>query len=283
VSLPEPADLIICDHVGYFGIDYGLVELMADARRRFLKPGGRMIPGRLRLHLAAIESPRCHGLATGWARPEVPPEFHWLQDLGTNNRYAVDLTAEEVLHSTPLGEIDLREDQPPFFSWSCELELPRDGVMHGLAGWFECELAEDVWMTNSPLSEAAIDRHQAFLPLREPLHVGKGDRIKATVMIRPSDNLLAWDVQHMATGQRQAMTTWKGDLLTDTRLKRAHPEHVPVPNRYARALSVVLGYCDGQRTLAEIRALIAEHHPDLLPSPQETERFVTSVTNGYVE
>ena len=39
VELPEPVDLVICDHVGYFGFDYGIVETLADARRRFLKPG----------------------------------------------------------------------------------------------------------------------------------------------------------------------------------------------------------------------------------------------------
>ena len=33
------------------------------------------------------------------------------------------------------------------------MTIERDGVMHGLGGWFECELAEGVWMTNSPLSE----------------------------------------------------------------------------------------------------------------------------------
>ena len=35
VELPEEVDLVICDHVGYFGFDYGIVETLQDARRRF--------------------------------------------------------------------------------------------------------------------------------------------------------------------------------------------------------------------------------------------------------
>ena len=70
VDLPEPVDVVICDHVGYFGFDYGLVETMADARHRFLKkPGGRLIPGRLQLQLGAVESDKCRQLAEGWQAP----------------------------------------------------------------------------------------------------------------------------------------------------------------------------------------------------------------------
>ena len=45
VELPEPAHpREICDQVGYFGFDYGIVDTLQDARRRFLKPGGRRYP-----------------------------------------------------------------------------------------------------------------------------------------------------------------------------------------------------------------------------------------------
>ena len=34
VELPERADVVICDHVGFFGFDYGLIELLSDALSR---------------------------------------------------------------------------------------------------------------------------------------------------------------------------------------------------------------------------------------------------------
>ncbi|WP_169248250.1 methyltransferase domain-containing protein [Candidatus Competibacter phosphatis] len=44
IELPERVDMVICDHVGYFGFDYGIVHTLQDARRRFLKPGGDVDP-----------------------------------------------------------------------------------------------------------------------------------------------------------------------------------------------------------------------------------------------
>ena len=66
IELPERVDVVICDHVGYFGFDYGVVEFFADARKRFLKPGGTLIPSSIRLNVAAVGAQRCDELANGW-------------------------------------------------------------------------------------------------------------------------------------------------------------------------------------------------------------------------
>jgi SAM-dependent methyltransferase len=284
VELVEPVDVVICDHVGYFGFDYGLIETLADARRRFLKPGGRMIPGRLRLQLGAVESDKCHQLAEGWAAPGIPGEFHWLRQHGINTKFAVNLKADEVLAGpAELGCIDLRADSPEFFSWTTEFTVPRDGVMHGLAGWFECELAEDIWMTNSPLSAQAIKRPQAFLPIDGALAVKAGDVISVTVMARPGDHLIAWDVRHPASGRKFSHSTWLGDLLMQEQLAKTRPDHVPQLSHVARASALVLGYCDGKRNVSQIQEIVLREHPLLFPSPAEITRFVAAVLGGDTE
>ena len=278
VDLPERVDVVICDHVGYFGFDYGLIDLLADARRRFLKPGGTLIPGRLKLHVGAVESQKCRQLAEAWQAPGIPPEFHWVRQHGVNSKHAVNLRRDELLtDSAELCCIDLQADNPDFFSWSARLTVQRDGVLHGLAGWFECELAEGVWMTNSPLSDAGIDRSQAFLPIDEALPVKCGEVLDVTVMARPADHVIAWTVGHPASGRRFSHSTWKGDLLELERLARSHPEHVPQISRNAHARSLVLGYCDGQRSMAQVQNAVLRDHPALFPSTEEITRFVTTV------
>src|SRR5688572_14552112 len=55
VELPERADLVIADQMGSLGLWAGLLECFADARRRFLKPEGVLLPSKLRIDFAAVE------------------------------------------------------------------------------------------------------------------------------------------------------------------------------------------------------------------------------------
>jgi len=277
-ALPEPVELVICDHVGYFGFDYGIVDMLQDARRRFLKPGGRLIPARIRLSLGAAESKKAHVRAHGWSAEGVPPEFHWLRQYTVNEKHALTLSAENILgHAAELGDVDPYADQPDFLSWTAHLRMERDGVMHGLAGWFDCELAEGVWMTNSPLSPEAIDRPQAFLPIDEAVPVSAGDIVKATIMARPAEHLIAWVVEFPATGRRFSHSTWQGMLLSPEDLIRAHPERIPQLSHEGQARMTVLQYCDGRRTARDIERAVLQDHPTLFPSPQEISRFVMQV------
>lgn len=275
IELPERVDVVICDHVGYFGFDYGILGFLEDARKRFLKPSGTLIPSKIRLSTAAVGSQQCSDLADGWQADKVPATFHWLRQYSVNTKHAVKLERDDVLGPPALlGDIDLYSDHPDFLSWSAELSIERDGVMHGLAGWFECELAKDVWMTNSPLAEKAIQRSQAFLPIDETVNVKAGDTVKATVMARPDDNLIAWVVEFPATRQRFAHSTWQGMLLAPEDLIRANPAHIPQVSRAGQARITVMSYCDGKRTAQEIELAVLRNHPKLFPSVAEISRFV---------
>ncbi len=284
VEFVEPVDAVICDHIGYFGFDYGIVHTLQDARRRLLRPGGAVIPGRIRLEIGAVAT--CDALPPieRWRSSAVPAELHWCRQLAVNTKYAVELSADALLAGpVVLGEIDLRVDQPEFFRWSADLRIASDGVMHGLAGWFDCELAEGVWMTNSPLSDQAIDRPQAFLPIDEAVPVRTGDLVTVVVMARPADNIIAWDVEFHATRRRFRQSTWPGMMLARDDLVRANPARIPRVNRAGQAQLTILGYCDGHRTAREIGEAVLRDHPDLFPSTAETLRFVTHVLGRNTE
>lgn len=284
LELPEQVDVVICDHVGYFGFDYGIVQFLDDARRRFLKPGGKLVPSRIKLYVAAVESTQCSELVNGWRAEHVPPEFHWLQGYAANTKYAVKLDRKDLLgEPAELGVLDLYANNPAFFSWSVELHIGRDAVMHGLAGWFGCELADGVWMTNSPLSDKPINRAQAFLPMEEPVQVKAGDVVRATIMARPADNLIAWVVEFPSSGKRFSHSTWQGMLFGEEDLIRANPDRTAKLRRAGRARTTVLQYCDGKRTVKEIERLVLSNHPDLFPSSAEISSFVLRVLGRDTE
>jgi len=277
-ELPERVDVAICDHIGYFGFDYGVVGLFRDARRRLLKPGGALIPARIHLQITAVESENCRQLAEGWRAGGVPAEFHWLRVHSVNARHAVTLKREELIGPpVELGTIDFLAEEREFFSWTAELRMARSGAIHGLGGWFDCELCASVRMTNSPFAEAPIQRSQLFLPIGEPVQVKEGDLAKATVMARPADNLIAWNLEFPASRRRFSHSTWQGMLLSPEDLQRTHPARVPKPNREGLARAVVLAYCDGQRSARDIEQAVLREHPELFPSPGEISRFVARV------
>jgi len=283
-TLPEQVDVVICDHVGYFGFDYGVVHTMQDARRRFLAPGGRVIPGRIRLKLAAVESDSARAKVDRWQAEGVPREFHWLRRHAANLRHPVTLPRSALLGPpSDLGEIDLRADNPDFFRWNATLRIERGGTLHGLAGWFDCELADDVSMTNSPLSDRAIDRPQAFLAIEEPVAVHAGDEVRATIMARPADSLIAWIVELPASGRRFSHSTWPAMPSLPDDLARSRPDHVARLSHGGRARMTVLGYCDGRRTVREIEQAVLRDHPDLFPTADETARFVAQVLGRDTE
>ena len=155
--------------------------------------------------------------------------------------------------------------------------MERAGAVHGLGGWFDCDLSDSARMTNSPLAVAPIQRAQVFLPIGEPVQVKQGETARVSAMVRPADGLVRWTVGFAESGWQCSHSTWQGMLLSPEDLHRLNLGRVPKPNRKGLARGIVLGYCDGKRSASEIEQAIARDHPVLFPSPTEVSRFVARV------
>jgi protein arginine N-methyltransferase 1 len=277
-ALPERVDIVICDHVGWFGFDYDIIGLLADARRRFLKSGGVSIPLSITLKIAAVESDLCRAAAERWTTSEVPPAYRWLRQSSVNGKHSVELERGELLSApVDLGTLMLSEAQPEFLSWRVSLVAARDGVVHGLGGWFDCELSPGVRVTNSPLASDRINRPEVFLPIDSPFPVHAGDVLQASISARPGDQLLAWSATNPATGLCCTQSTWQGMLVESADIARSNPDRVPRPSAEAQARAVVLGYCDGKRSVRDIEEAVLRDHPSLFPSRREISGFVAEV------
>jgi protein arginine N-methyltransferase 1 len=278
LSLPEKVDVVISDHAGYFGFDYGVLALLADARKRFLLPDGRIVPAQLDLMLAPVESESCRNLVARWHDGSVPGEFVWLGDAAANTRHAVQLAPGEPLaQAATIATLELGKEAPSYLSWTAEFIFERDGILDGVAGWFDCTLIDDIRMTNSPVALEPLARPQAFLPLDSPVTVDEGEHIRVTVMLRHVDNVIGWAIELPESGRRFTHSTFNGLLLDREALARAHPDRIARLNDRGRACQIVLSYCDGQRTIGEVQALVERDHPALFPSKQATLSFITRV------
>ena len=220
LELPEQVDVVLCDHVGYFGFDYDILKLLADARRRFLRPGGHVIPQRLDLKLAPIESSACRQLVQRWRDGSVPPEFSWVATPAANLKHAVTLEPMDLLAApATLASLELGQDAADFLTWHAGFDFNRDAALDGLAGWFDCVLHDGIRITNAPGADDRLERPQAFLPLEQPVTVRAGQRIEVTVMARPHDHVIAWTVRFPNTGQQLRHSTFFG-LELESALRR---------------------------------------------------------------
>lgn len=275
-QLPEPVDVVICDHVGWFGIDYGMIEMQRDAAARMLKPGGTVMPRTIRLMVAATSSDKAHAKAEAFTYHPVPREYHWLAEYGRNTKHAYTFEAAELAsEAMQLGEIALHENTAEEFSFTAKLTADAPHQMQGIAGWFECELAPGVWMTNSPVKDGAIARCQVFLPCRKPIAMQAGQEAEVTLRFRYDSPVLSWSVRG-PDGRVQKMSTFKGTVLTQADLTTQQAGALAL-NTHGQARVAVLSLVDGKRSNAEIEELVIKAHPQLFPTQVETRRFVKAV------
>ena len=193
-SIDERADVIVADLRDVLPFAPESVTGMMHARR-WLKPGGVLIPQRDRLWMAAVEAPEAH-------RARVAPwdTARFGIDLSPLRRAALSLPRKERfeprdLVTTPAGwaEIDYRTVREPHVCGDADLVAERRGIAHGLAMWFDAELAGDVTMSNRP-DAAPLLYGQAFLPWPDAVNIDAGDRIHVGVRVRHDgqDYTMTW-------------------------------------------------------------------------------------------
>jgi type I protein arginine methyltransferase len=272
-ALPVKADLLICDHVGYFGFDYGIAPMMTDALR-LLKPEGRVLPGRIDLKLAGVAGPRLRSRIDRWNQEPVPGEFAWLRGYAANTKHNLSFKADEIQTGiSDLGTINLDAPNGEHQAWTAALPVQAEGAIDGLGGWFDCSLSAETWMTNSPLASNRIGRDQAFLPVDPPLEVKPGDQLVAQVSARFDGTALAWTVENPRTGERRRHSTWRSQILSadDRNFK---PDWIPRLGAIGQARRLILDLTNGTRRPGEIENAVIAACPDLFPSEEEIRRFV---------
>ncbi len=183
-ALPEPVDVIVFEWMGGFGVDEGMLPLLLLARDRWLKPGGRVIPGSVAM----------------WMAPAYDRALAGERDLWTGARYGVDLRIlwRNMVDMWHYGRHHVTVDDciaPPFRLWdhdaatqsyaaSCatmtashRFTASRRGEMNSLLVWFDSELVPGVRLANGP-----GDRENHWGPTVFPLdrshHLEAGDIVE---------------------------------------------------------------------------------------------------------
>jgi protein arginine N-methyltransferase 1 len=288
VSVPEPADVLVTDQIGHFGFDAGIVGFVADARRRLLKPGARLVPSRIDLLVAPVEAPDVADAVDFWSRRPGGFDMGSLREMTLNSGHPRMLDAGQLLGVPAAGgSIDLFADHISI-AVSADVVVTRPGTLHGIGGWFSAALSPSVTMSNSPTAANRIARRGVVFPIGGGTAVAAGDRVSVQMRILPTDLLVSWIVRVFrgdATepSERYDRSTLRGMLLEPEQLHRTRPDYVPRLTARGKARLSVLELCDGGRPLDAIEREVQARHPGLFRDRAEAALFVAEVVTGYSE
>jgi 2-polyprenyl-3-methyl-5-hydroxy-6-metoxy-1,4-benzoquinol methylase len=177
INLPSQVDLIISEIIGNLGDNEDFIPILSDARKRFLKQDGRMLPRSVRSQLVPVSAvmahrqvaaQKCRALNTNYSLPEL------MQRLAVKSAF-------NLYYDAIIPRRCYLSDQP-VYTTELAYVVTVDGVLTGFKGSFIAELSDSVVLDISGDDIAARTTSDSwkhcYLPLRDPLNVKQGDEIR---------------------------------------------------------------------------------------------------------
>ena len=192
VKLPEKVDVIVTEILGTFALDENILPSLIDARDRFLKSNGILIPSEIELFLAAIESKAHYSIVEFWDSPLYGINFKPARAEMAKLPHAIRIKEAECLSdAVSLKRFDLRTTDEISIDETISFPIKRTGVLHGWGGWFEVELSPDISISTSP---AVPETHwkNIFFPSIVPMRVNASDVINLHIRSVKKDDHTAW-------------------------------------------------------------------------------------------
>ena len=216
------ADVIVSETLGNYALEENIIETLNDARKRFLKPGGVVIPSALTQFVAPVIASRIDDELHAWGRVGNGVDLGVAQAMSLNNVYVRTLAPAELLDDGKTAvlwdTIDLTRDAKAARKGDARWTITKPQTIYGFAYWWNAALGASGVLSTGP---GAPHTHweQLYFPLSEPIAVKSGEAIAVTLKSRSSEAAgthLAWTAAHLdARGKekaRQVMDLDKGYL-----------------------------------------------------------------------
>ncbi len=219
------ADIIVSETLGNYALEENIVDTLNDARR-FLVPGGEIIPCGVSQHVAPVVSPRIDNELRAWQRmgktglPAI--DLGIAQVMSFNNAYVRTLAPKELLDqgrsAAVWDTIDFTRAVASSRRGEARWSVGSQQIIYGFASWWSARLAPQIALSTGP-SAPQTHWEQLYFPLLEPVHLQTGQAVALTLKSRSSEAAgthLSWVAAHFdARGKqltRQAHDLDKGFL-----------------------------------------------------------------------
>ena len=203
------ADVIVSETLGNYALEENIIDTLADARSRFLKPGGVIIPNKITQFVAPVVSPRIDHELRAWGSLGKDLDFNVAQTLSFNNAYVRAIKPAELLDvgksAVAWDTVDLIRDAKSSRKGEARWTLSSPQTIYGFAYWWSVDLNAKVTLSTAP-SAPATHWEQLYFPISEPVSAKSGEAISVQLRSQSSEakgTHLAWTaIQHDARGKR---------------------------------------------------------------------------------
>lgn len=220
LSKPVKADVVVSETLGNYALEEGMLETMNDAAKRFLKPGGTMIPRRLRQFVVPIVSDRFWKELNIWPQIGFALSFNAAEQKTLQNVYVREIAESDLLPGKDAVKewdtIDFTKQNESVREAQVSWTVAKPVTVSGFCLFWESELAPGVTLSTSP-SAPSTHWQQIYLPVLQPLNVDSGETLHLALRsdTRPAVKVnLDWKVSVAdakgSRGQKQELDMRRG-------------------------------------------------------------------------
>jgi protein arginine N-methyltransferase 1 len=284
ITLPERVDVIVADLRGVLPPYRQIAASIADARERFLAPGGTIIPLRDTLYAAPIEAEETWTLHTGpesvlgldYAPARRVAFSHWTRGLFDRSQL--------LAPPEPWGGIDYRTVSGADVYGSSAWTVARAGTAHGLAVWFEAEMADGVGFHTGPDSVTVYQT--ALFPWPEPVALADGDVVRARLGARLAGDDYLWEWESGIERPGRPALSFRQSTLSLflpslAVLHRRADAYVPTLGNDGEVAAFALARMDGRTPVGEVARAVMERFPGRFATWEAAVSHVGTLSERY--
>ena len=205
VKKPPKADIVVSETLGNFALEEGMLETLVDARR-FLKPGGVLIPCTLTQFVAPVIRPRLQDEIDIFARVR-DLDVSAAREAALNNMYVKSVTPADVPGESAAREWDrvafAPEGKAPASQRRGNVSWTELGgkTVHGFALWWQVEFVPGVVLSTSPFAPAT-HWEQVYLPLLDPVALATGQQLDLSLTSNTRGGVrVVWEARALSQGK----------------------------------------------------------------------------------
>lgn len=261
------ADVLISDLHGVLPWFDGHLEAILDARRRFLNPAGHLIGERDELWAAVVSDAAMHDrhllLPERDDGIDLRPMRTVLSNLWTKERIAPESI---VSARRRVAALDYRTFERLDLAAVVSLPVDHDADGHGIAIWFDSELAPGVTLSNRPGAPELV-YSCAFFPWPQSVELRSGDFVELRLTATPGakDYMWRWQTKIVARdGTHDAefdQSTFRGTILSERRFGTDEASSVASLSDEGERDRAILTLMDGGRTNESIARAVEGRFP----------------------